>query len=68
LAAGEEKVVDNKQKVIVLISGGMDSVTALYDAARQYHIIAGISFDYGAAICTSFPSPICGRTRANRAR
>lgn len=37
-----------KQKVIVLVSGGMDSVTALYDAVRKYDIISGISFDYGA--------------------
>jgi len=34
--------------VVVLVSGGMDSVTALYDASRQYRVIAGMSFDYGA--------------------
>lgn len=37
-----------KQKVVVLVSGGVDSVTALYDAAQRYQIIAGVSFDYGA--------------------
>jgi 7-cyano-7-deazaguanine synthase len=37
-----------KQKVVVLASGGMDSVTALYDAAEKYQVIAGASFDYGA--------------------
>jgi 7-cyano-7-deazaguanine synthase in queuosine biosynthesis len=26
----------------------MDSVTALYDAAQKYQVIAGVSFDYGA--------------------
>lgn len=36
-------------KVVVLISGGMDSVTALYDAKAQEHeIISGLSFDYGS--------------------
>jgi 7-cyano-7-deazaguanine synthase len=34
--------------VVVLLSGGMDSVTALYDAS-QYHDIAGaVSFHYGS--------------------
>jgi 7-cyano-7-deazaguanine synthase len=37
-----------RRKVVVLVSGGMDSVTALYDAARKYRVIAGISFNYGA--------------------
>jgi 7-cyano-7-deazaguanine synthase len=37
-----------KQKVVVLVSGGMDSVTALYDAALKYQITAGVSFNYGA--------------------
>jgi len=35
-------------KVVVLVSGGMDSIAALYDAAQIYRIVAGISFDYGA--------------------
>ncbi|MCP4178539.1 MAG: 7-cyano-7-deazaguanine synthase QueC [bacterium] len=35
-----------KQKVIVLLSGGMDSVTALYDSYGKYDVICGLSFDY----------------------
>jgi 7-cyano-7-deazaguanine synthase len=35
-------------KTVVLVSGGMDSVTALYDAAGRYDVVAGLSFDYGA--------------------
>jgi len=36
-------------KVVTLVSGGMDSVTALYDAAAQGHdVISGLSFDYGS--------------------
>jgi len=38
----------SKNRVVVLVSGGMDSVTALYDAAPSYQVIAGVSFDYGA--------------------
>lgn len=34
--------------VVVLCSGGMDSVTALYWARREHRIAAAISFDYGA--------------------
>lgn len=37
-----------KKKVIVLLSGGMDSVTALYHAAKNYELVGGISFDYGS--------------------
>lgn len=35
-------------KVLVLCSGGMDSVTALYWAAREHAVAAVVSFDYGA--------------------
>lgn len=35
-------------KVIVLCSGGMDSVTALHWARREHHVVATVSFDYGA--------------------
>lgn len=35
-------------KVVVLVSGGMDSVTALHAAARGHEVVAGISFDYGS--------------------
>ena len=34
--------------VVVLCSGGMDSVTALYWAAREHAVAAVASFDYGA--------------------
>jgi 7-cyano-7-deazaguanine synthase len=35
-------------KVVVLCSGGMDSVTALHWAHRQHEVMAVLSFDYGA--------------------
>lgn len=35
-------------KVLVLCSGGMDSVTALNWAAREHTVAAAVSFDYGA--------------------
>jgi 7-cyano-7-deazaguanine synthase len=35
-------------KVVVLLSGGLDSVTAFQEALRQHEVLAGISFDYGA--------------------
>ncbi|MFI5355771.1 MAG: 7-cyano-7-deazaguanine synthase QueC [Opitutales bacterium] len=35
-------------KVVVLCSGGMDSVTALYWARREHAVAAVLSFDYGA--------------------
>jgi 7-cyano-7-deazaguanine synthase len=35
-------------KVVVLVSGGMDSVCALADAAEQHEIVAALSFDYGS--------------------
>ncbi len=35
-------------KVVVLCSGGMDSVTALYWAKREHEPVAAVSFDYGA--------------------
>ncbi|MEM9018642.1 MAG: 7-cyano-7-deazaguanine synthase QueC [Verrucomicrobiota bacterium] len=35
-------------KVVVLVSGGMDSVTALHLANRDHEVIAGVSFDYGS--------------------
>src|SRR5687767_13669443 len=34
--------------VVVLCSGGMDSVAALYWAQRNHTSVAAISFDYGA--------------------
>ena len=35
-------------KVVVLCSGGMDSVTALFWARQQHAVVASVSFDYGA--------------------
>ncbi len=35
-------------KVIVLVSGGMDSVAALYAARAEHEVIAVLSFHYGA--------------------
>jgi len=35
-------------KVVVLLSGGLDSVTALHDALQQQVVVAALSFDYGA--------------------
>ena len=35
-------------KVIVLCSGGMDSVAALHWAARHHSVAAAVSFDYGS--------------------
>lgn len=34
--------------VVVLLSGGMDSVTALYDTRTRYEVTAAVSFDYGS--------------------
>ena len=38
----------SREKVIVLLSGGMDSVTALYEAREHYEIVCAVSFHYGA--------------------
>lgn len=38
----------NFMKVVVLCSGGMDSVTALHWARREHDVRASVSFDYGA--------------------
>lgn len=37
-----------KDSAVVLVSGGMDSVTALYDSVSKGAVEAAISFDYGA--------------------
>ncbi len=34
--------------VVVLVSGGMDSVVALHHARTEHRVVAGLSFDYGA--------------------
>jgi 7-cyano-7-deazaguanine synthase len=38
----------SERSSVVLVSGGMDSVTALYEAAAQGPVVAALSFDYGA--------------------
>ncbi|MGK0189529.1 MAG: 7-cyano-7-deazaguanine synthase [Verrucomicrobiales bacterium] len=35
-------------KVVVLLSGGMDSVAVLYQARTEHEVVAAISFDYGS--------------------
>lgn len=35
-------------KVVVLVSGGMDSVVALYDAIKEHEVAAVLSFEYGS--------------------
>lgn len=42
------KIIMKKKSVVVLVSGGMDSVVALYDSASRYDVQLGLSFDYGA--------------------
>jgi 7-cyano-7-deazaguanine synthase len=37
-----------KRRVVVLFSGGMDSVTALYDAREHHEVVAALSFEYGS--------------------
>lgn len=35
-------------KVVVLLSGGMDSVTALYEAQKEHEVAGAVSFHYGS--------------------
>jgi 7-cyano-7-deazaguanine synthase len=35
-------------KTVCLVSGGLDSVVALHDAARSHEVVAALSFDYGS--------------------
>lgn len=35
-------------KAVVLLSGGMDSVTAFHHVRREHEVVAALSFDYGA--------------------
>lgn len=36
------------REVVVLLSGGMDSVTALYEADTHCHVVGAVSFHYGS--------------------
>lgn len=35
-------------KTVVLLSGGMDSVTAFHQVRREHQVVAALSFDYGS--------------------
>ncbi len=41
-------MLHSKETVVVLLSGGMDSVTAFHVALKQYDVVAALSFDYGS--------------------
>lgn len=45
---GAAKRVSTQRQSVVLLSGGMDSVTALYHAAQTGGVAAAVSFDYGS--------------------
>lgn len=38
----------SKTKVVALVSGGMDSVAALYHARADHEVVGAMSFDYGS--------------------
>ena len=38
----------SRKSVLVLLSGGMDSVTALYDSHLRHDVVITVSFDYGS--------------------
>ena len=38
----------SKTKTVVLVSGGMDSVVALYHAHAAHEVVGAVSFDYGS--------------------
>ncbi len=44
----QPEVMSTEEKVIVLLSGGVDSVTALYDACARCRVAACLSFHYGS--------------------
>ena len=37
-----------KKKVVVLVSGGMDSVAVLYEANQKHTVVGALSFNYGS--------------------
>jgi 7-cyano-7-deazaguanine synthase len=38
----------SSSKVVVLVSGGMDSIAALYDARSTHEVVSALSFNYGS--------------------
>lgn len=40
--------MSQRRKVVVLVSGGIDSVTALYTAGVSWEVVAALSFQYGS--------------------
>jgi 7-cyano-7-deazaguanine synthase len=40
--------MSNKEKAVVLLSGGMDSVSVLYHTMQDHQVVAAVSFDYGS--------------------
>jgi 7-cyano-7-deazaguanine synthase len=48
LLFGTDFAAIRMMKVVVLCSGGMDSVVALHWAAREHSVVLAVSFDYGA--------------------
>jgi NH3-dependent NAD+ synthetase len=42
----EQEVENRKEKAVIILSGGMDSGTLLFDLKRKYNVFA-ITFDYG---------------------
>ena len=41
-------MVEDRLNVVVLLSGGMDSVCALYQSKQKYNVISALSFEYGS--------------------
>ena len=37
-----------KKKVVAVVSGGMDSISALYDTNHAHDVVVGVTFDYGS--------------------
>jgi len=40
--------MSQRKKVVVLLSGGMDSVTAIYHSTRGHEVVGALSFHYGS--------------------
>lgn len=46
--ANGSSIMSSKSKVVVLLSGGMDSVSAFYHSMQANEVVAALSVDYGA--------------------